>query len=255
VLTIGLAVALAILGVVAVLAYVSNADQRAVTGLHPISVLVAKTTIPAGTNPLVALRAHELGYEPLPAKTLPTGFLRSIPNSDTKLVTSGAIGTGQLLLQSMLVPKSEGATTLGIPTGKMAVSIQVCLSADVAGYVQPGAKVAIFNTIGKKAPLQYSCTSHEPPAGGVDTTLELPNVQVLSVQPAPSQTGGSTSSTPLGTAGVASTSVQSQGLVLVTLAVDQSEATKLINFGNSGELSLALLTPSSIVSTATTSSP
>ncbi len=55
-----------------------------------------------------------------------------------------------------------------------------------------------------------------------------------------------------GTAGAAATSVVSQGLVLVTFAVDQSEAAKLINVNNSGEPTLALLTPSTQVTTTGT---
>ena len=178
-------------------------------------------------------------------------------HADTKLVTSSALGPGQLLLQSMLVPKSQGVTTLGIPSGKMAVSIPVCLSADVAGYVQPGAKVAVFNTGGTLSPLQSSCTSHQPPArGGVATKVVLPTVEVLSVVAAPAPQTGSTGSAPLaGTAGSASSNVASQGLVLVTVAVDQSEAETLISYASAGELTLALLTPSSQVSvTGTTSS-
>ena len=252
---------LGVLGIVAVLAYVGSANSRALKGLTAVRVLVAESSIPAGTNVATAVREHQLGYEQFPEKALPADAVRSITHADTSLVTSSSLGPGQLLLQSSLVPKSQGATTLGIPTGKMAISISVCLAADVAGYVQPGAKVAVFNTGDAQAPLQSSCTSHEAPAkGSVQTSVVLPAVEVLSVVPAPSSptsSGGSASSNPVsGTAGSASTTVLSQGLVLVTVAVDQSQAETLIKYSNSGELTLALLTPSSQVSvTGSTSAP
>ena len=259
-LTVLLAGALAVLGVVAVLAYVSNAEQRAVEKLSPIRVLVAKDSIPTGTNTEAAFRNHLLVYEQLPEKTVPADALRSISYANSKLVTGSPLAPGELLVQSMLVAKSQGATPLAIPAGKEAISIAVCLAGDVAGYVQPGAKVAIYNSGGSQAPLQYSCASHQPPSkGGVVTQVVLSNVEVLSVipNPTPSQTSSSTSSAPVsGTAGSASTSVISQGLVLVTVVVAVSEAPKLISASTSGELTLALLTPTTQVSvTGSTSSP
>jgi pilus assembly protein CpaB len=255
VLAIALAGMLALLGIVAVLAYVRNADNRALQRYHVVSVLVAKQPIPAGTTAEAAISGGLLGTEKFPVGSVPPGALRQIGHADSKLVTSAPIGQGQLLLQSMLVQKSQGAVPLAIPAGKEAVSVAVCLAGDVAGYVQPGAKVAIYNTGGIKAPLQFSCTSHEPPSkGGVATTVVLPNVEVLSViaNPTSSQLSSSNSS-PIGTSGVASTSTSAQGLVLVTLVVSSTQAPTLISASNSGELTLALLTPTTTVGVTNTS--
>ena len=49
-LTITLAAVLGLLGVVAVVAYAHQANQRAVAGLKAETVLVAKFAIPAGTS-------------------------------------------------------------------------------------------------------------------------------------------------------------------------------------------------------------
>ena len=50
VLTVTLAVLLAVLGTAGVLAYVHKADSRALAGMSPVSVLVAQGQIPAGTS-------------------------------------------------------------------------------------------------------------------------------------------------------------------------------------------------------------
>ena len=261
-LTLVLAGVLAVVGIIAVLAYVNNANQRAVANLKSVRVLVAKISIPTGTNVVYALRNHQLGYERLPVGSLPSDPVYSLAShGDSSMVTSSPLGPGELLVQSMLVSKSQGSTPLAITPGKMAISVQVCLSADVAGYVQPGSDVAIYDTGGSvpSSPLQYSCTSHQPPSKGhVVTNVVLPSVTVLSVIPNPTPSGtGSTGSTPLsGTAGSASTSVTSQGLVVVTLLVAVNDAKNLINASNSGALTLALLTPSTNVNTTgSTSTP
>jgi pilus assembly protein CpaB len=256
VLALVLAGMLALLGIVAVLAYVRNADDRALQRYHVVRVLVAKQPIPAGTNAESAISSGLLVSEKFPVGSVPPEAVRQIGHADSKLVTSAPMGQGQLLLQSMLVAKSQGAVPLAIPAGKEAVSVAVCLAGDVAGYVQPGAKVAIYDTGGKEAPLQYSCTSHEPPSkGGVRTSLVLPNVEVLSViaNPTSSQLGSSNSTPISGSSGVASTNAQAQGLVLVTLVLDSTQAPTLISAANSGELTLALLTPTTQVGVTGTS--
>jgi pilus assembly protein CpaB len=256
VLAVALACMLALLGIVAVLAYVRNADNRALQRYRVVSVLVAKQPIPAGTNAESAISGGLLQSEKFPVGSVPSTAVRRIGHADSKLVTSGPIGTGQLLLQSMLVAKSQGAVPLSIPPGKEAVSVAVCLAGDVAGYVQPGAKVAIYNTGGTKAPLQYSCTSHEPPSkGGVATSVVLPNVEVLSViaNPTASQLSSSSSTPVSGASGISTTNTAAQGLVLVTLVVSSTQAPTLISASNSGELTLALLTPTTTVGVTNTS--
>jgi pilus assembly protein CpaB len=259
VLALTLAGMLALLGIVAVLAYVHNADNRALQRYHVVSVLVAKQPIPAGTNAEAAISSGLLASEKFPVGSIPSGAVRQIGHADSNKVTSSPMNPGQLLVQSMLVAKSQGAVPLAIPPGREAVSVAVCLAGDVAGYVQPGAKVAIYNTGGKDAPLQFSCTSHEPPSkGGVTTSVVLPNVEVLSViaNPTESQLSSSNSTPVSGTSGVSSTSAAAQGLVLVTLVVSATQAPTLISASNSGELTLALLTPTTNVGvTGTTTSP
>ncbi len=55
--TVALAALLAVLGIVAVLAYVSKANTRAIEGNKAVSALVANGTIPEGTSLSTALKS------------------------------------------------------------------------------------------------------------------------------------------------------------------------------------------------------
>ena len=66
-LTITLAAVLALLGAVAVLAYVRQANNRAVAGQKAETVIVASGAITAGTSLSEAKVKNELAYETVPA--------------------------------------------------------------------------------------------------------------------------------------------------------------------------------------------
>jgi len=57
VLAVALAVLLALIGIVAVLAYVHKANERAIAGLKAVTVLAASQRIPAGTSASAAQSA------------------------------------------------------------------------------------------------------------------------------------------------------------------------------------------------------
>lgn len=257
VLAIVLAVLLAVLGTAGVLAYVHQADSRALARMQAVTTLVAQQQIPAGTSAAVALRGGLLKSQALPAASVPADAVRSITPGLDGLVMSAAVPSGQLLLRPMLVTAAQATATgaLAIPKGMIAVTIPLCLSEAVAGYVQPGSEVAVFDTYPtKKASLQESCgqsgqsnQSHGP--GAAVTRVLLPRVLVLATGAAAAS--GTTSTTASG--GVLShnssqadpaASVPS-GAVLVTMAVSQANAEKLILLTRAGLPYLALLTPSS----------
>ena len=74
----------------------------------------------------------------------------------------------------------------------MAVSVEVCLEAAIAGYIQPGARVALFDTYATSGSIQSSCDSaHQgQPIKAVSTRLVLKSVEVLSVSAAPPPSSG-----------------------------------------------------------------
>ena len=247
VLTISLALVLAIAGTGLVLAYVKGANARAVAGLKAVTVLVAQREIPAGTTADAAWQDGSLRGETLPAQSVSAGAVSSITADLGSLVMSSDIMPGQVLLRVMLVRAAQTSGGLAIPAGMVAVTIPLCLPQAVAGYVQAGSQVAIFDTVSSQ-PMnpQQSCSQlgqvRQAQASG-QTRMLLPKVQVLALG-----TGSS------GGSGTGATS-QAQGTVLVTLAVDQADAERVIQVAETGLPYLALLTPDSQTGFDTTTQP
>jgi pilus assembly protein CpaB len=245
ILTIALAVLLAAVGTVAVLAYVHQANVRAVNDVKAVSVIVAERAIPSGTAAGQALREGLLDSQKLPVASVPADAIRSITPELSGLVTSASVQPGQLLLRPMLVAGSQVTGGVAIPTGMVAVTMQLCLPEAVAGYVTAGSEVAVFDTYGggRTQGVQRSCNAaHQVLAvGTVHTAVILPRAKVLSVGQAPASSQGTTGVLSGGSAG----SAVSQGAELVTLAVQQSDAERLIQIGEAGLPYLALLTPTS----------
>jgi pilus assembly protein CpaB len=265
ILTVGLAVLLAVLGAAGVLAYVRGADARAVEGMKTVSTLIAKQEIPGGTSASTALHEGLLASQQLPASSVPPDAVSSITPDISSLVLSANVQTGQLLLRSMLVTSAQATSTgaLAIPKGMVAVTVSTCMHAAVAGYVQPGSQVAVFGTYSdtKNNGSQSCGGSGSSPGSGqtnlahVHTRILLPRVQVLAFGAAPPSGQNGTSS---GTASSNSSSNQnasSQNTVMVTLAVSQADAERLITLDSSGLTYMALLTPSSHTAFDTATAP
>jgi pilus assembly protein CpaB len=242
-LTAALAFLLAVLGTIGVLAYVRGANQRAIQGIKAVSVLVASKEIPSGTTANTALRDGLLSLQRLPESSVPPDALPSLSGVGS-LVTSAAVHPGQVLLRPMLVVASQATAGVAIPPGKLAVTVQMCLPAAVAGFIHAGSQVAVFDTYGdKNLNVQETCgQSHQAAAtGSVHTRIVLTKVEVLSVGSAPNSISGSqTASSTVSDAGQAA-----ETLVLVTLAVDQNDAERVITLDQAGLPYLGLLTSQS----------
>jgi len=252
-LAIALALLLAVIGTGAVLAYVSHVNARAMAGLKPVTVLVAQREIPAGRPAGAAWQDGSLREETLPAQSVSPEAIGSITADLGSLVMSSDVMPGQVLLRPMLVPVAQVSGGLAIPGSMVAVTIPLCISQAVAGYVHAGSQVAIFDTFSSQSlSSSESCSqsgeSHQGQASGtVETRVVLPRVMVLAVGSPGSGQGGSGSGLNAGS--------QSQGGVLVTLAVDQADAERVIQLTETGLPYLALLTPASQTGFDTGSQP
>lgn len=258
ILTVALALLLAVLGTGGVLAYVHRADARAVAGMRAVTVLVAQQQIPSGTSASTALQDGSLSSQRLPASSVPSDALGSVSPGLRSLVLSANLQPGQLLLRPMLVTAAQAAATGGIaiPKGMVAVTVSLCLPEAVAGYLQPGSEVAVFDTYGSKSlNVQQTCgSSHQAQAvGAVHTRLVLPRVKILSVSAGPAG-GGSSSLASSGSGSQAGAGSVNQQ-IMVTLAVDQANAERLILLNEVGLPYLALLTSSSQTKFDTTFDP
>jgi pilus assembly protein CpaB len=249
-LTVILAVLLALAGTAGVLLYVHGANNRALQGQKAVAVLIAIQPIPAGTNAGTALRSGLLTSQELPASAVPVNAVRSLSGGLSALVLSSPLPPGQLLLKPMLVTAAAATAqgALAIPRGMVAVTVPLCLSAAVAGYVQAGSEVAVFDTYGGKgSSVASNCGqsggSPQPP-GAVRTRVVLPRVLVLSIGAAASN--ASHASGLLAQGGTNGSQSSGTATELVTFAVSQNDAERLILLTETGVTYLALLTPSSV---------
>jgi pilus assembly protein CpaB len=247
VLTIVMAVVLAVLGTVSVLIYVSNADARAVAGQQAVTVLVVDKAIPSGTKASDA--KSSLRVETLPASSVSTDAIAEITEAEGSLVTSTDLTPGQVILKSMLVPSAQAPGGLVIPDGKVAVTITLCSPETVAGNIRVGSDVAVFGTVVLGATgdvtAQPNCTGQHKQVGkGIgNTRVVIPKVRVLAIGPATSTTPKDDSKTS-NAALSQGTAAPQNDLTLVTFAVNQDDAERLILLTQTGLPYLALHGPS-----------
>ena len=219
-LVLGAAV-VAVLGVVLVLAYARGADARAANRFKRVDVLVATGQIAPGESIDAARAAGKVGTAKVAREDLLDGAGADADalKGEVALVP---IYPGEQLIAAKFGSSAEAAATLPIPPGKMAVSVNLTDAARVSGFLEPGSEVSVF------------LNGTNPQTGQTFTRLLLPRVTVLGV--------GST-------APVTTTTTDEQGdptteelpRTLLTVAVDQKEAQKVLYASSNGELAFALL--------------
>jgi len=211
------AVLVAALGTTLVFAYVKKADDRAIADQKPVTVLIAKTAIAAGTRVTDAAAAGSFQTKELPQAAVAPGALSSVDPVKDQVVIS-PIFPGQQLLTGMFGATAASSSSIAIPPGQIAVSFSFGDPQRVAGFVQPGSNIVIFLTSSL--------------AGGKQTTrVLLPKVTVIAVGP--------TTITP--PANPSQANPESQPRAMLTLALTQKQAQKLIFAQGSGSMYLGLL--------------
>lgn len=245
VLTVAAAVLLAVLGTVGLFIYVNQADIRAIGDQQAVTTLIADKAVPSGTTAAEAERAGLLRTITLPAGSVPPEALAEISPDLGSLVIGPDLAPGQLLLRPMLVTSGRPTGGLTIPEGMVAVSIALCLPEAVAGHVRPGASVAVFTTVvavdGAEA--KPGCDGEHKQQGEAFTRVVLPKVEVLSIGPSPAEsTDGSEVQR---AASTTSTAGPAEETVVMTVAVNQDDAERVITLTRTGLPYLALLGDSS----------
>ena len=184
--------------------------------------------------------------------------MQHVTNANEHQVVSANVAKGQVLFQNMLakpgtLTAGSNGPVLPLPPGDIEVTMEICLDADVAGYVQPGDDVAVFDTVATGGYIQYTCTTHQPPSGKgkIGTVVVAAKVEVLSVTPASSQGASSAAGQSTADPPDPALPVASGGEVLVTLAAtSQAQAESLMFVNNVGDPSLGLLSEGSIINTS-----
>lgn len=219
------AAVVAALGVVLVLLYVRGADQRAQRRFQTVKVLTATARISPGESLQQAAGAGRIELRSVTNNELLAGYQTST-SALAGQVALTTIYPGEQIIASKIGTTAAPASPLAIPKGMLAISVNLTDPARVAGFVQPGSTVAIFLDGNQ--------------GGQPFTRLLLPKVRVLGV--------GST--TPVSTTTTDAQGQQSTEQLprtLLTLALDQTDAQKVLFAQGNGELALGLLTNDSTV--------
>ncbi|OKI40368.1 Flp pilus assembly protein CpaB [Micromonospora sp. CB01531] len=230
IVTIMLAIVIAAIGTAGVLFYGLSADARARARItDAVTVVVATARIQSGTTGARIQADHLVRTERMPRSSVPSDALPAVSSEFDKLVVTSNIAEGQVLLKANFGQPSQVTSGLELPDGKMAVTVQTGAPQQVAGYVRPGSEVAIF--------LTYKLLDKAGQESKIQRTrLLLEKVQVMAVgtYTPPRDTKDDTTT--------GETASARNGTLLVTLAVGQKEAERLILGLNTGSLYLGLLT-------------
>jgi pilus assembly protein CpaB len=224
------AVLIALVGTALIVLYVQGIDERATEGQELVEVLVATDTIDAGEAVSSAQEAGKFETKQVRRDDLVEGAISST-GSITDLVALGTIYPGEQLIAKKF--GTIGSTdALVIPDKKMAVSVELTDWERVAGFVNPGSEIAVFAT-GLDA-VRISPTGEETRLGD-KTRIVLTRSPVVGV----------------GTTSVTSRTVETEEgaqvteevpTTILTLAVTQDEAERLIHADRTSDLTFALLT-------------
>jgi len=212
------AAVIAALGTLLVFLYVRGADTRADERYEAVQVLRVVKPIAAGETVEAAQAAGKFETSSVSQKDQLPSALTGTETIQGKVAVT-ALYPGEQLISSKF-GATGAATGLTIPKGKIAISINLTDPSRVAGFVNPGDKVAIF------------MTGTDTEATGFSRLL-LPKIQVIGV--------GTTTmvATTTTEAGVETTDQLPK--TLLTVAVTQEEAERVLFASSNGELSFGLL--------------
>jgi pilus assembly protein CpaB len=240
------AVVLALVGTVALVAYVGNAENRALAGEQLAPVYVVTSQVPAGTA------SEDLGHfvslEKVPAKVRAAGAVEDLGSLQGK-VTAVDLVVGEQVIASRLVSRTELANRqagVKVPDAMVEITVKLDPARAVGGLIQPGQTVAVFSSF---EPFQLTAPVVKvngqdvavPQAVAAEISGSTPNttdvilhkVLVTAVQQGPQQaslvsSGGGDKADRLNTAPTES--------LLVTLAVHPFDAERVVFTAEFGRL-------------------
>jgi pilus assembly protein CpaB len=225
---------IALAGTAMIVLYVQGIDARATKDQELVEVLVATETIDTGESVADAQEAGKIEKSEVRRADLVDGSLSST-SSISDLVAIGTVYPGEQLIAKKF--GSLGDTqSLVIPDDKMAISVELTDFERVAGFVNPGNEVAVFATA--LDPVALLPDNKEQKLGSV-TRIVLTRVPVLGV--------GTTSVTSRTTQDEDGATTEEVARTILTIAVTQDEAERLIQADRNTELNFALLTDDSKV--------
>jgi pilus assembly protein CpaB len=227
-----LAAMIAALGTLLVFLYVQGAEGRAKKDVESVEVLVATQKIEQG-EAFDDAAASKFEIREIPKDDVLDGAQKNFDN------LGGLVALAPIYPKEQIIAAKWGgsvditATVLAIPKDKVAASVNLDDPARVAGFVNPGSEVAILVSVDE----------------GRYTRTLLGRVTVLGV-------GGTSTITSTKTTGKGEQTTSEIPQTLMTLAVTQKEAEKVLWGATFGKLSFALVTQDSkLTKTAAVNEP
>ena len=241
------AVILAAVGTVALVAYVSQAEDRALAGEELVEVYVVNTLVPAGT-PGSEVDDYVV-IEQVPVKIQAEGSVDSLPSLAT-LVAAVDLVPGEQLVDTRFITRAEvtdRAAGVQVPDDKVEITIQLDPARAVGGLVEEGQTVAVFASFepfdlnptvvevdGEEVALPEAVATEVEGKTPNSTDIILRKVLVTAVQETLSRTFSSEDDE------VNRLDTAPDDALLVTLAVDPKDAERIVFTAEFGSLWLAI---------------
>jgi pilus assembly protein CpaB len=221
------AVLVAALGSALVFLYTKGADTRAEKKFDTVEVLEATAVISPGEKFEDAQAAGKLALQAVSKDALLDGY-QTTTDSLGGTVSLGTIYPGEQIISAKFGQSAAVQSSLQIPDGMMAASVNLTDPGRVAGFVDPGSQVAVF------------LSGIDAQSGQPFTRMLLDRITVLGV--------GSTTPVSTTTTDESGASTTEQlPRTLITMALNQQQVEKVTYAATNGELSFALLTDKSNV--------
>lgn len=234
ILAVFVAILLAVVGAALVIVYAKNADKRAIAEAQPTKVYLAQKLIPSGTTLKDAERTDLFVETEVAAKAVPVGALKNIDASNNALLALTDVQPGEILIASRFGSTPTGAKAIEVPSGMLAVSVELSDPARVGKFVTPGSHIAIYSSY-KIVALGDDARSKKINENDLKgTSLLLGDVLVIGMgetalsAPKKATTDGTTED------------AKTTPSFLVTLAVKPADATRLVHGINEYKLYAAL---------------
>ena len=223
---------IALVGTSLIVLYVQNVDERATRGQELVEVLTVTSPLESGESVAAAIEQGKFEKTQVRRDDVVEGALTTTEDI-AELVATSPIYPGEQVIGARFGTVGD-TSALVVPPDMTAISVDLTDPARVAGFVNPGSEVAIFMSADPSLYMPDGSQKQLPPYTGV----LLPRVQVIGV-------GATTvtSKTVTDESGAAIT--EQVPRTILTVAVDQEQAEKLIYGARNGELYFALLSKES----------
>jgi len=212
------ALVVAALGTALVFLYVNNLESEANDGAKLVKVLEASQQVAAGTTAGDASAAGAFELVEIPQSAVADGALSDITVISEQVALAPVFPGQQILTQMFGTQVATGG--LGVPKDQLAISVQLGDPNRVAGFVLPGSKVAVFSTIDA--------------GDGSETRILLTSADVIAV-------GATTLVTQTTTDETGESTTEEIPRAILTLALDQQDAQRVIFAQEQGPLYFGLL--------------